>query len=314
MQMYSKKIDDIMNIVPVRVRKTLQNALRDVENRVQEITLRTGRPLCVYINGEQLYLSPRATLTRDVGDQSTVILTSAEVNESFNALCEYSVYSHINEIKEGFITVKGGHRAAISGTAVVSNSEIINVRDISTISVRIAREIIGCGESIAEEIASSKGGLLICGAPVSGKTTVLRDLARLLSSKYSRRVSLIDTRGELASALRGTPQNDVGVCDVLDGYPREKGVEQAVRCLSPEFIICDEIGSSEDIRAILSGVNSGVKFVATLHAGSREELLSRRNAEEILKTGAFSRVIFLNGRENPGVVREKGSLEELLNV
>ncbi len=312
--MSKRSLENIVNMVPIRVRKTLENALRDVENRVQEIAMRTGRPLSIYINGEQLYLTPRGTLTREIFEGNTLSLSSAEVNECFNNLCGYSVYSHLNEIKEGFITIKGGHRAAISGTAVVSNGEILNIRDISTVSIRIAREIIGCGETIAKDIVSSSGGLLLCGAPVSGKTTVLRDLARLISSKYSKRVSLIDSRGELASVLKGVPQNNVGSCDILDGYPRNKGVEQAVRCLSPEYIICDEIGSSEDARAIVSGVNSGVSFVATLHAASREELLLKRNAEEILRTGAFSKVIFLKGRETPGVVHESISVEELLNV
>ncbi len=312
--MSQKSLEGIMNIVPLRARKTLQNAIRDVENRVQEIVMRTGRPLCVHINGEQLYLTPRGTLSRDAVDKCTVELSSIEMTETFNTLCDYSVYAHINEIKEGFVTLKGGHRAAISGTAVVSNSEILNIRDISTISVRIAREIIGCGETLAKELLSLEGGLLLCGAPVSGKTTVLRDIARLLSSKYRKRVSLIDTRGELASSLKGVPQNDVGCADILDGYPREKGVEQAVRCLSPEYIICDEIGSEGDVRAILSGINSGVKFAATLHAGSKEELFSKRNIKEILKTGAFAKVIFLKGREAPGIVRESISLKELFDV
>ncbi len=314
MQKSLNTIENIISVLPQRLRLTILNATRDIENKVQEIVIRTHRPVCIYINGEQFYLTSRGTVTREYSDTGIVKTNASELADSFNSLCGYSVYSHINEIKEGFITIKGGHRAAISGTAVVSNGDILNIRDISSISLRVSREIIGCGKSVAQELTNTQRGLLICGAPISGKTTVLRDLARVLSCEYNFRVSIIDSRGELGAVSRGVPQNDIGACDVLDGYPRSEGIMQAVRCLSPQYIICDEIGSKEDVKAILSGVNSGVKFVASIHAGDKDELLSKANIRDILGTGAFSKIVFLKGRNAPGVIENIVETGELTDV
>ncbi|MDO5124425.1 MAG: stage III sporulation protein AA, partial [Eubacteriales bacterium] len=195
-----------------------------------------------------------------------------------------------------------------------SGNEIVNIRDISTVSLRIAREIIGCGEFLAEDISKNNGGLLLCGAPISGKTTVLRDIARLLSTTYNRRVSVVDSRGELSAVKRGIPQLDVGLCDVLSFYPRALGIEQSVRCLSPEFIICDEIGSLGDADAIITGINSGVNFIATAHASSKEELLKKINIKNLLDLGAFRNVAFLKGRTSPGEVQKIYEIGEILSA
>ena len=293
----------IFDVIPPRIRSAVINATRDVESKVQDITLRAERSVSVSLGGVQYRVSPLGRLVKDWDGQDVLKLSSTELSECFNNICGYSVYSHLNEIKEGFITLKGGHRAAVSGTAVVSSGDILNIRDISTISLRVAREVNGCAEEIAKYIVDG-GGLLLCGAPSSGKTTVLRDIGRLLSTVYNKRTSIVDTRGEIASISHSVAMNDVGLCDVLDGYPREKGIEQAVRCFSPEYIICDEIGSPSDIKAIENGINCGVIFVASIHASSKGELVKKKGIEELLSQGAFSGAAFLRGRERPGEITE----------
>lgn len=306
--------ESAIRVIPRHIRQRLLTAAASLESRIQEVVLRAERPVCVYIEGEQLSLTRTGCLTSTYDSQPLFIATTQDVTECFNNVCGYSVYSHLTEIKEGFVTLSGGHRAGISGTAVVSSGSIMNIRDVSTVSLRISRQILGCGEKIASDIAKSNGGLLICGSPSSGKTTVLRDVARLLSHTFKYRVSLVDTRGELAAVCRGVSQNDVGFCDVLDGYPRAEGIEQAVRTLSPQFVVCDEIGSLSDAKALMSGIHSGVRFIATMHAGSREELLKRANIGEILSTNAFDRIVFLKGREHPGVIDKEYNIGELADV
>ncbi len=305
-------LENVLSVVPASLRFILNNALKDISHKIQEIVLRSEKPLCVSMSGKQYVVTKRGTLSLPTLAEDPVIVTALQVLECFNCICNYSVYSHISEIKEGFITLKGGHRAALSGTAVISEGTIINIRDISTISLRIAREIKGVGEKLAKKVSDSMGGLLICGMPLSGKTTLLRDTARILSQKYNFRVALVDSRSELAAISRGVAMNDVGLCDVLNGYPRYDGICQAVRCLSPEFIFCDEIGSDKDAEALIKGVNSGVRFVSTVHADNKNELLTKPYIRNILETGAFENIVFLKGRQAPGDEKHRYTLGEIL--
>ena len=304
----------IMRIVPLRIRNALSSAVRFDNDTIQEIVLRANRPVCIYKKGKVWFLCVNGCLTEYCENQELVTTSEKEVTDAFNIACGYSVYSHINEIKEGFVTINGGHRVGLSGTAVVADGEVVNIRDISTISLRVSREFQGSGEEITRELLKKSKGILLCGSPSSGKTTILRDVARLLSTKYSFRVSVVDSRGEIAAAYRGVNQKDVGMSDVLDCYPRGKGIEQAVRTLAPEYIICDEIGSQTDVDAIIGGVNSGALFIASMHAADKDEFLKRNNAISILKTGAFGKIAFLSGRDNPGKIVSLYDCEELINA
>lgn len=293
--------NQVLRIMPVKIKSALRQAIGNNEH-IKEIVLRANKPVCVYTFNDMFYLTYNGCLTGTSDSQPLIITSISDITECFNMACGYSVYSHMNEIKEGFITISGGHRAGICGTAVVDSGEITNIRDVSSISVRVCREVVGCGKDVVSLIRKSSEGLIICGVPCSGKTTVLRDVARILSFSEGRRVSLIDSRGELASVYKGVPQLDAGLCDVLDSYPRAQGIIQALKVLSPEFILCDEISSEEDGNAILSGLNSGVRFVTTSHAGSYEEFLKKPFAKTLLSTGAFEYIVFLKGRELPGCI------------
>lgn len=294
------------------IRNTVSNLPDESINELREIRLRIGLPVTLNISGVHKYIAKNGCVIDSYTMQNMLVCNEQMMNDAFKNICGYSVYAHLSEITSGFITMPFGHRAGICGTAVLSEGKIINIRDISSISIRISRQIKGLSSDMSARFAKSYGGLLICGAPSSGKTTFLRDMARLLSSEYSFTTSVVDTRNELSGSYRGKPQNDLGFSDVLVSYPRIKGIEHALRSLSPQIIICDEIGDKDDADAILSATNSGVRFIASIHASNPQELKERKYAKEILSTNAFSAVAFLSSPITPGRISRIMSVGDVL--
>lgn len=300
-------------LAPV-IRNAISNLPSESINELREIRLRIGLPVAINIGGTHKYIAKNGCITDSYTMQSMMVCNEQMINDAFKNICGYSVYAHLNEITSGYITMPFGHRAGICGTAVISEGKIINIRDISSISIRISRQIIGLAKDMSAKFSKSFGGLLICGAPSSGKTTFLRDIARTLSTEYSLNVSVVDTRNELSGSYRGRPQNDLGFSDVLVSYPRIKGIEHSLRSLSPQVIICDEIGDKDDADAILSAANSGVRFIASIHASTPDELKERRYAKDILSTNAFSAVAFLSTPQSPGRISRIISPGDVMRV
>ena len=272
-----------------------------VKEKAQEIRLRANLPVAVYTGKETYFVKEQGRLTQRF-DRTLPIVSSQEILDSFHHCCSYSVYSHQHEIRQGFVTMAGGHRVGVCGTAVYEENRVSGIRDISSLNIRIAREVYGAADELLGELDKEISGLLIAGPPSSGKTTILRDLARQLSMK-GKKVVVIDERGELGGAFEGICQNDLGLSDVLTGFPKGEGILQAVRCLSPELIICDEAGSRQEAAAIEEGLNAGVGLITTLHAGSLEEIYRRSQGRQLLQSGAFYRIVLLEGRSVPGTVQ-----------
>jgi stage III sporulation protein AA len=282
-----------------------------------EIRLRCGKPVIISLSDSNLFVTECGLPSYSL---RAGLLTASrrDIDEAFRIICSSSVHSHQQEIKNGFVTIGGGHRAGICGTAVTQGREVLNIRDISSINLRIAREIRGAADGVAAAVLSGGRpvGCFIIGPPGCGKTTVLRDLARQLSSgaRGLYRVAVVDERGELAATSSGFAQNDLGsCCDVLDGYPKGEGIMQAVRSLSPDVVICDEIGGEEDAEAVNYSLNAGVAVIASAHAGSIGELFSRPQLAVLMKSGAFKRAVLLKGRSEPGKIEAVYGEGELID-
>lgn len=299
-----ERFDSAANSFPEKIRSFLGALPCGVKRQTQEIRLRVGRPVSVCGGGGVRFLDGRGGLTA-LPDPGGFLVRREDLEESFRNFCGYSVYSHQNEIRNGYVALCGGHRAGICGTAVFRSGEVCGMRDISSVNVRVAREMIGSADGLLDELKDGIGsGLLLVGAPSSGKTTILRDISRQLAGGRRgavRKVTVVDERGELAGTYLGEPQNDLGVCcDVLDGYPKAEGILLAVRSLSPEFVICDELGTEREAAAVEQGLNAGAAMIASIHAGSRGELMKRKQAVRLLQTGAFGYAAVLEGRGRPG--------------
>ena len=299
----NKRLEQAASCLSPPLFRLIEPHLSFLEDKAQEIRLRVNRPVCVVCGAKNYFFTNSGSLS-DLPCGDLYRTGMNDIQSAFQRICNYSVYARQREIINGFVTLKGGHRAGICGTAVVNNESIINIRDVTSVNLRIAREHRRCACELYRRIKNKSGGVLICGEPCSGKTTVLRDLARLISTDGKTAVSLIDERGELAANVSGVPQNDIGLCDVFDGYPKAYAMEQALRTMSPQMIICDEIGSPSDVNAAIRVQSCGVRLISTAHARSRKELFERKFLRKLLDSGVFSVLVFLRGREHAGEIAE----------
>lgn len=263
--------ESVKMALPSRVRVEIINAAKKLD-RVEEIRLHCGR---------------RATLTSLGKNVATpAVLTRSEMDSVIMRLCEGSVYAYRDTIAEGYISLRGGIRVGVCGRAALSSGKICGVYDIDTLVIRIPHPSPPLGKEIIELMNESgfTSGVLIYSPPGVGKTTLLRSLAVMLASgKDARRVSVIDTRGELAYSL-----DSPTLCvDLLSGYPKHVGLTLASRTLGPEVMICDEIGSRAEAEAICEAHNCGVPLIATAHASSVRELLGRSGMGMLHRAGTF---------------------------
>ena len=219
-------------------------------------------------------------------------------------LCENSIYAYKKQLCEGYITIKGGHRVGIAGTAVIENGEIINIKYITSLNFRIARQVLNCSNRIIGQVIDTKNqtifNTLIVSPPGKGKTTILRDLIRKLSNGMSeinfkgKTCGVVDERGEIAAMYRGIPQNDIGIrTDIIDNVSKPKGIKILIRTMAPEIIACDEIGSSEDIQAIEEAMLSGVKGIFTMHGKHIEDVNANRHIKKLIEDKIIEKIIFI---------------------
>lgn len=265
--------------------------------RIQEIRLRLGRPIMVQKADGEWFLG-EGGLTLDM--TKALVLCEQELERYVNHFCRDSIYAFQEELKNGFMTVPGGHRVGVAGQVILDQGEIKGMKHITFLCVRLSHQIKGTADTVIPYLYEDKQlrNTLIISPPGCGKTTMLRDMVRQISNgnAYGEGVcvSVIDERSEIAGCYLGKPQNDVGFrTDVLDGCPKEKGLMMMLRSMAPKVVAVDELGGKEDEKALHKLSSCGCKIIATVHGEDMEDLKGKMGWENILKEKIFDRYIVL---------------------
>ncbi len=312
----AEKFDEIVNLFDDKLKIPLKNIPEKIKYETQEIRLRANKNVVILCNNQTYFIDAFGGIhNAPIENHSKLYATYSDIENYIHAVCNYSIYSFQDQIKKGFITTNSGNRIGICGTCVIKNNQITNIKNITSINLRIANEFPDCSSEIFEKIKSLHGGILIAGPPKCGKTTILRDLAKTISStpidNKFKKVVIADERLEIAANFCGHPYFDVGFSDILSGFPKKEAFEIAIRCQSPDVIICDEIGAYEDAEAVNQSLNAGVQVISSIHARNLKELKNRPQAKKILASGAFEKIIFLNDDYPFGKIKNTYEVNEI---
>ena len=290
----------VQNLFAGNIRQLLVEADLDYD-KLYEIRLRVGRPLFLTYDGGECFLRGNG--------QEQYLVTREDLTETLEYVTGYSLYAYEEEIRQGFVSVQGGHRVGVTGKVILDGNRIRGMKYISCINVRLAHQKLGCADAVMPYIRSRDwvANTLIVSPPRCGKTTILRDIIRQLSNGTEDipglTVGVVDERSELAGCYQGVPQNDLGIrTDVLDGCPKSEGMQMLVRSMSPQVVAVDELGKGEDYQAVETVIHSGCKLIATAHGNSMEDVLDQPLFQKLLETRVFERYIVLGQGNQAGAV------------
>ncbi|MGI6071025.1 MAG: stage III sporulation protein AA [Blautia sp.] len=296
----------ITGLFAAGIRKALEAAPLDFEE-VYEMRLRIHRPLLLAAGGKEHFLARRGGVTDRL--EEAYLVSEEELRETLEYVAGYSLYAFEEELRQGFLTVQGGHRVGVAGSVVLDGGHVRTISPVTCLNVRLAHEKKGCADAVMPWIRDKRGirHTLIVSPPRCGKTTLLRDAVRQISDGgrgfpgYT--VGVVDERSELAGCYRGIPQNDVGLrTDVLDACPKAEGMMMLVRSMSPQVVAVDELGNYEDIHAIETVIHCGCRLLATMHGDSLEDIRKKPLMERLMKEQVFERYLVLKGGARAGEI------------
>lgn len=283
----------ILQVLGKKIQREVEKEQFDFSS-LQEIRLRIGKPLTVLYKGREKLLTK---------------VEQEDIRETLEYISDYSLYAYEDEMRQGFITIEGGHRVGMAGKVVLEEGKIKNLKYISSINIRIAHEMKGCADEIFPYITKERQicHTLIISPPRCGKTTLLRDMIRQISdgNKWVKGVSVgvVDERSELGGCYMGMAQNDLGIrTDILDCCPKADGMLMLIRSMSPQVIAVDEIGEREEICAIEYALHCGCKMLATAHGVSMEEMKRKPFFEQMIREKRFERYVVLGNEHHIGEI------------
>lgn len=299
---------EIINYFPKKIIDLLNNLSKDSWDKIVEIRLRVNQPVQILTEDGEMVLNK----VKEKED-NTIIIKNEDIKEAFRIITANSVYALERQLAEGFITIPGGHRVGFAGQIVMKNGIIKTIKNISSINYRLTHEKIGVAASLLPLLCDKINDLiyntLIISPPLCGKTTFLRDLVRLISQGQSRlkisgkKVGLVDERSEIAGAYNGIPQNRIGSrTDLLDNCPKSAGIILLIRSMSPEVLAVDEIGTEEDVKAVMDAANSGVSIITTIHGTDFSSVKNKPGIANLIERNIFQRYVIMSKRKGLGTI------------
>lgn len=308
--MNSEKFNYVINVFPKRIKNILFYIPDEIKKSTYEIRLRVNKPVVLFGNFGTNFVKNDSTVS-SIDSRYALTVDDDEMKQTISSICGYSVYSHQDDMAKGFVTFGDGHRVGFCGTAVMNENCISALRDIDSVNIRISRFFSDAADDLLNRLSKKHrfNGIIIAGAPCTGKTTVLRSFASKISSAYGfgyMKTVLIDERNEMGI-------NSGINCDVLRSFSKSEGITHAIRVLSPEIIICDEVASLEEADKIIRGCYSGVKFVVSVHIGEQNDIFQRAVSNKLVNSGFFDYVVFLSDCSEPGKIKNIYKTEDLKN-
>ncbi len=306
------RLNQILEYIDSDITNVITNISDDYKNIIEEIRLRVNKPLIINMMGDYYLINKNGDINRNSIDG--YIVTKKNIEKTFQMICNYSVYAFEEDLKKGFITIKGGHRVGVSGKAIYNGDKLEKIKEISSLNIRIAREILGASNKLISYVIKKNNSIyntLIVSPPQCGKTTLLRDLIRNISNgvvEYNfkgLKVGVVDERSEISGVYKGIPQNEVGIrTDILDGCKKYDGMIILIRSMSPDVIATDELGGVKDINALHEALKAGVKIIATVHGEDIKDIKTKPNLKRIIKERIFERIVILDNSKGVGTIKD----------
>ncbi|MCO7176586.1 stage III sporulation protein AA [Sporolactobacillus kofuensis] len=289
-------MDQILPYLPESVQQILLHLPEKDQQMLEEIRCRTERPLELIVAGQKWVPTDHTTMP---------VFQKEQAKQLLQKIGNYSIYTLEEELKRGYVTIPGGHRIGLSGRVLTEQGRVLRLRDVTFFNIRLAKQKIGAALPLVPYLYNRQRWLntLLIGAPQTGKTTMLRDIARLISEgipeRYisSRKTAIVDERSEIAGCVEGVPQNRLGMrTDVMDACPKAEGMMMMIRSMSPEVMVVDEIGGKDDTAALFEALNAGVTVMATAHGFTFEQLSHRPSIKPLIDAQLFDRYVILSRR------------------
>jgi stage III sporulation protein AA len=300
------KSDTIKNLFPQEFHQMFCR-LPEIIEGLQEIRLRVNCPCILIINRKERYPDRDGNISDTI--KEAAILKKDEITAIFNHICNYSPYAYESQMRQGYLTVAGGHRIGMSGQVVLEGEKVVLMKQVQFLHIRIVHEVPGAARGLLSYLYEEGRFLntLVISPPGAGKTTILRDIAKNVSDGNlyhpGMQVCIIDERSEIAGSYMGVPQTQVGMrSDVLDGCPKALGMLMAVRAMGPQLIVVDELGLEADYEALLCASGCGISLLASIHGSNLSDIEKKHRDKKDIFREIFQRYIILNWeceKENP---------------